>query len=122
MSAACCQVHGDKRKMTGMIHVSLKRQSASLVQAGLSVARVSVLTGLSRDRVKPFKANSIRKPRRKSKRKPELLFARLELFIALLGAGMAPYVAMEICGRDQVLTAIHYLFLYKKRLYTRSTF
>lgn len=101
-----------------MIHVSLKKQSASLLQAGMSVARVSVLTGISRDTIKPLKVLCIRKKRRKSRRKPEFLFAQLELFISLVSAGMSPHMAIDICGRDQVLTAMNYLYQYEKCLFS----
>jgi hypothetical protein len=103
-----------------MIHVSLEKQAASLLMAGFSVARASLLTGISRDRIVCAKKGITPRPRSKSHRKPGYLFERLELFISLVHAGMEPHAAIEICGRDHVLTAINYLFQYKKRRHSAS--
>ncbi len=98
-----------------MIRVAMNRQAASLLMAGFSVARISLLTGISRNIIAHCKKDIPCRSRRKSHRKPEYLFERLEFFIMLVSTGMAPHVAIEICGRDQVLTAINYLFQYEKR-------
>ncbi len=103
-----------------MIHISLEHQAANLLKAGFSVAKASLFTGLSRDTITPFKKCVVHQPRRKSHRKPEYLFERLEVFISLVRAGMEAHVAMEISGRDCVLTAINYLFQYEQRKHSTS--
>ena len=98
-----------------MISVRLEKQATALLRAGLSVARVSLLTGISRDRVIRLKRGIRRNPYRKSHRKPVFVFEAFLLFTSLVRAGIAPDCAMNICGRDLVMTAIHYLFLYERR-------
>ncbi len=98
-----------------MMRITLRKQAQALLRSGLSVARVSLLTGISRDRVRNLRQGIIKQPYRKSYRKPVFIFDAFLLFTRLIRAGMPPDCAMQLCGRDMVMTAINYLFLYERR-------
>lgn len=94
--------------------ISLESQARSLLETGMSVAKVSLLTGISRDRVRKLRKGIPANPYHRSRRKASGIFKSLCLFISLVRIGMPPHCAMNVCDRNMVMTAIHYLFLYKR--------
>jgi len=101
--------------------ISLETQARSLLESGLSVAKVSVLTGISRDRIRGLGKGIQKYPYQKSHRKALAIFKSLCLFTSLVRIGMSPCCAMNICDRNMVMTGIHYLFLYRRRKEDRAT-